>query len=74
MSSSSPHISKGIKRSNSGAIHLTEQHLPGVLNVLLDLDKEGDSLPAVEESVVVCEGEVHHLCRVSSCFVSRIWV
>jgi|SRR5690242_5649941 len=37
-----------------------QQHLPGVLDVLLDLDEEGDGLPAVEQPVVVCEGEVHH--------------
>ena len=40
--------------------HLCEEHLPGVLDHLLDLDKEGDGLAAVEDAVVVGQGEVHH--------------
>jgi hypothetical protein len=37
-----------------------QEHLPGVLNVLLDLDQERDSFPAVEQSMIVCERKVHH--------------
>merc|ERR1712063_246664 len=37
-----------------------QEHLPGVLNVLLDLDQESDSFPSVKQSVVVCERKVHH--------------
>lgn len=40
--------------------HLCEEHLPGVLDHLLDLDEEGDGLAAVEDAVVVGQGEVHH--------------
>jgi hypothetical protein len=32
----------------------------GVLDGLLHLHEEGDGLPAVDEAVVVAEGEVHH--------------
>ena len=38
---------------------LGEEHLSGILNVLLDPDKEGDSFPAVEESVVIGKGDNH---------------
>jgi len=38
-----------------------QQHLPGVLNVLFDLDQESHSFPAVKKPVVVCERKVHHL-------------
>ena len=37
-----------------------EEHLAGVLDVLLDLDEEGDGFPAIKKTVVVGEGEVHH--------------
>lgn len=40
---------------------LAEEHAAGVLDVLLDLDEEGDCFPAVEQSVVIGEGEIHHL-------------
>ena len=39
---------------------LTEEHLPGVLNVLLDLDEESDGFPAIKETVIVGESEEHH--------------
>lgn len=38
-----------------------EQHLPRVLNELLDLYQERHSLPTVQKSMVICEGEIHHL-------------
>jgi hypothetical protein len=38
-----------------------EQHLPGILNVLLDLDKECHSFPTIKQSVVICKSKVHHL-------------
>jgi hypothetical protein len=46
-----------------GPLHaeILEQHLPGILDVLLDLDEESDGLPPIKQSVVVCEREVHHL-------------
>jgi len=50
---------------------LTEQHLPRVLNVLLNLHKEGDGLPAIEKTVVVGKGEVHHLFTISTYTTSR---
>jgi len=37
-----------------------QKHLLWVLDVLLDLDEEGDSFPAIEKTVIVCEREVHH--------------
>jgi len=37
-----------------------QQHLPRVLNVLLDLYQKGNGFPTVEQSVVVCERKVHH--------------
>lgn len=40
---------------------LTEQHLPGVLDELLDLHQESDGLPSVEETVIIGQSEVHHL-------------
>jgi hypothetical protein len=40
--------------------NLSKQHLPRVLDHLLDLDEEGDGLAAVEDAVVVGQGEVHH--------------
>jgi hypothetical protein len=40
--------------------HLREEHLPRVLNHLLDADEEGDGFAAVEDAVVVGQGEVHH--------------
>lgn len=40
---------------------LAKQHLPRVLNELLDLHKEGHGLPAIKQAVVICESEVHHL-------------
>ena len=39
---------------------LSEEHLPGVLDHLLDADEEGDGFTAVEDTVVVGQGEVHH--------------
>lgn len=44
-----------------GMNHLPEQHAPGVLDVLLDLDQESDGLTTIQETVVICESEVHHL-------------
>ena len=40
--------------------HLCEEHLPGVLDHLLDADEESDGFAAVEDAVVVGQGEVHH--------------
>ena len=40
--------------------NLSKEHLPGVLDHLLDLDEESDGLAAVEDAVVVGQGEVHH--------------
>lgn len=37
-----------------------KKHLPGVLDVLLHLDEELNSLPAIKQSVVVGESQVHH--------------
>lgn len=39
-----------IQKRTTLSLHLarSKQHFPGVLNVLLDLDEEGNSLPAVE--------------------------
>lgn len=53
----SPRCSKSY---SSRPMRLCEEHLPGVLDELLDLDEESDGLPAVEDAVVVSEGEVHH--------------
>ena len=36
-----------------------QQHAARVLDVLLDLDKESDGLPTIEESVVVGESDNH---------------
>lgn len=41
--------------------NLTKQHLPWVLNVLLDLYQESYSFLTIQKSVVVGKGEVHHL-------------
>ncbi len=41
-------------------VFVSEKHLARILNVLLDLDQELDGLPAVQQTVVVREGEVHH--------------
>lgn len=38
----------------------SQQHAPGILDVLLDLDQELDGLLAIEQTVVVRQGEVHH--------------
>lgn len=40
--------------------HRLQQHAAWVLNVLLDLDQELDSLSAIQKTVVVSQGEVHH--------------
>jgi hypothetical protein len=40
---------------------LPEQHAPGILDVLLDLNEESDSLTTIQKTVVVCESEIHHL-------------
>lgn len=40
---------------------LAEQHLPGILDELLDLHEEGDGLSAIKQTVVVSQSEVHHL-------------
>lgn len=50
---------------------LAEQHLARVFNKLLDLHEEGDSFPAVEETVVIGEGEVHHLDSISKCHTAH---
>ena len=39
----------------------TQKHLPWVFNILLDLNQKGDSLPPVEQTVIVGKCEVHHL-------------
>lgn len=39
---------------------LKKQHLPRVLDKLLDLDEESDGLPTIKQTVVVSQGEVHH--------------
>lgn len=38
---------------------LCEKHLSRVFDVFLDLDQEGHSFPAIKQSVVVGESEVH---------------
>lgn len=40
-------------------LHL-EQKTGGVLDGLLELDKEGNGLPAIDETVIVGKGDVHH--------------
>lgn len=37
-----------------------QQHFPGVFNIFLDLDKELDGLPSVEQAVVICKRQIHH--------------
>lgn len=37
-----------------------QQHPPRVFDVILHLDQELDSLPAIQEPVIVGQGEVHH--------------
>ncbi|KAG9912380.1 putative dihydrolipoamide succinyltransferase, partial [Aureobasidium melanogenum] len=54
-----PLVLKALGRSSQTNLD-AEEHLAGVLDVLLDLDKEGDSFSAVKKTVVVGEGEVHH--------------
>ena len=41
-------------------LHLCEEHLPGVLDHLLDADEESDGLATVENTVVVGQSKVHH--------------
>ena len=41
-------------------MHL-QKHAAWVLNVLLDLDQEGNGLTAIEETMIVGESEIHHL-------------
>jgi hypothetical protein len=53
--------------------HLTEEHLARVLDKLLNLNEEGNSLPSVEQSVVICQGEVHHLESISTAMIQD-WV
>lgn len=38
----------------------TQKHLPGILDILLDLDQELHGFPTVQQSVIVCQGEIHH--------------
>lgn len=39
---------------------LLQKHSSGVFNVLLDLDKELDGFPSIEQTVVVCKRQIHH--------------
>lgn len=39
---------------------LSKEHLPGVLDHLLDADEESNGFTAIEDAVVVGQGEVHH--------------
>lgn len=41
-------------------IYALEQHSPGVLNVLLDLNQELNSFSAVKQTMVIGQGEIHH--------------
>lgn len=41
------------------ALHI-QQEPPGVLNNVLDSFQEGDSLAAINESVVICQGHIHY--------------
>ena len=36
-----------------------EEDLPGVLNALFDLSKEEDGLTTIDDTVIICEGDVH---------------
>lgn len=45
---------------NSIATLNLQQHATGILDVLLDLDKELHCLPAVQQTVVVGQRQVHH--------------
>lgn len=40
---------------------LTKKHLARVLDELLNLHKEGDGFPTIEEAVIVGKSEIHHL-------------
>lgn len=40
--------------------HLRKQHLPRVLDKLLDANKESNGFPAIQQTVVVGQGKVHH--------------
>ena len=37
-----------------------QEHLPGILDVLLDLDQKLYSLSAVKQTMIIRESQVHH--------------
>jgi len=41
-------------------LYLCQQHFGRILNIFLDLDKELHGFSAVQKSMVICKGEVHH--------------
>src|SRR5688572_17294195 len=47
-------------RPSIGCCKVLQKHAPGVLNVLLDLDKELGGLPSIEKTVVIGECNIHH--------------
>lgn len=44
-----------------GSLPLSEEHPGGILNVLLYNVEEADSLPAINETVIIGQADVHHL-------------
>ena len=46
-------------------LYLCQQHFGRILNIFLDLDKELHGFSAVQKSMVICKGKVHHLAVVS---------
>lgn len=43
--------------------NLPEEHASWVLDILLNLDQESDGFTTIQETVVICECQVHHLSQ-----------
>jgi hypothetical protein len=55
-----PDKHKTVDRAVPGLNLNVKQQPPGVLDHILDAAQEEDSLSAIDQPVVVCQGKVHH--------------